>query len=176
MRIRLVILFLSLSFLVGAQDKLYPLIPDFGAVYAVPFAREKPDSSLKYKILVDINTTSEKPEIINENLENVAKIMNLHSLGNVSTKNLEVAVVLHGAAAVNVMNNESYNRKFSVNNPNLPLLAALKKAGVKIFVCGQTLFKRNINSMELAPEPIVALSAITTITTYNQKGFTILKY
>jgi intracellular sulfur oxidation DsrE/DsrF family protein len=58
----------------------------------------------------------------------------------------------------------------------LPLLAELGKAGVKIFICGQTVLKRNIDYHQLAPEVIVALSAITTITNYTIKGFTVLKY
>ncbi|MBY0482052.1 MAG: DsrE family protein [Chitinophagaceae bacterium] len=176
MRTVLGVIFFSISFFAGAQNKLNPVIADFGSVYAVPFAVEKPDPNLKYKILVDVNTGTDKPELVNESLENVARIVNLHALGNVSDKNLELALVLHGPAVFNIMNNEAYKQKFSVNNPNLPLFTALKKAGVKIFVCGQTLFKRNINPQQLAPEAMVALSAITTITTYSQKGFTVLKY
>jgi intracellular sulfur oxidation DsrE/DsrF family protein len=159
-----------------AQEKLNPLIKDFGTIYSVPFAEENPNPSLKYKILVDVTTASEKPEIINENLEAVAKIINLHILGGVPEKNLQVALVVHGAAAFSLMNNETYKQKYSVDNPNLPLLSVLNKAGVKIFVCGQTIFKRNIDHLQLAPEVRVALSAITTITNYSLKGFTVLKY
>jgi intracellular sulfur oxidation DsrE/DsrF family protein len=172
------ILFLMffVCFNVSAQVKLNPLVKDFGSVYEVPFAVEKPNPKLQYKILVDVNSASEKPEIINEGIENVAKILNLHILGGVPEKNLQVVLVVHGAAAVNLMNNSSYQQKFAVNNPNLPLIAALGQAGVKIFICGQTILKRNIDYHQLAPEVTVALSAITTITNYSIKGFTVLKY
>jgi intracellular sulfur oxidation DsrE/DsrF family protein len=153
-----------------------PLIKEFGTVYAVPFAVEKPNPKALYKILVDVTTASEKPEIINENLEAAAKIINLHILGGVPEKNLQVVLVVHGAAAFNLMNNDTYKQKFAVDNPNLPLLTALNKVGVKIFVCGQTIFKRNIDHLKLAPEVDVAVSAITTITNYSIKGFTVLKY
>lgn len=159
-----------------AQEKSNPLIKDFGPVFSVPFALEKPDPSLKYKILVDVNTAAEKPDIINENLEAAAKIVNLHILGGVPEKNLQVVLVVHGAAAFNLMNNEAYRQKYAVDNPNLPLISSLKKAGVKIFICGQTIVKRNIDYQKLAPEVVVALSAITTITNYSLKGFTVLKY
>jgi intracellular sulfur oxidation DsrE/DsrF family protein len=161
---------------VSAQEKTNPLNKNFGAVYPVSFAVEKPDPGLKYKILVDVNTASDKPEMINENLEVVAKILNLHILGGVPEKNLHVVLVVHGAAAFNLMNNFAYQHKYSVDNPNLPLLAELGRAGVKIFICGQTILKRNIDYQQLAPEVTVALSAITTITNYTIKGFTVLKY
>jgi intracellular sulfur oxidation DsrE/DsrF family protein len=160
----------------SAQEKFNPLIKGYGAVYEVPFAVEKPNPAFKYKILVDVNTASEKPEILNEGLEAVAKIVNLHILGGVPEKNLEVVLVVHGAAAFNLMNNMAYKQKYMSDNPNLPLLTELGKAGVKIFICGQTVLKRNIDYHLLAPEVTVALSAITTITNYTIKGFTVLKY
>jgi intracellular sulfur oxidation DsrE/DsrF family protein len=160
----------------NAQEKANPLIKEFGTVFSVPFAAEKPNPNLKYKILVDVTSGSEKPEILNEGLETVARIVNLHILGGVPEKNLQVAVVVHGGAAFTLMNNESYKQKFAVDNPNLPLLTALNKAGIKVFICGQTIFKRNIDYRQLAPEAIVSLSAITTITNYTSKGFTVMKY
>ena len=159
-----------------AQEKSNPLIKEFGTVFTVPFATENPNPSLKYKILVDLTTGSEKPDILNEGLETVARIVNLHILGGVPEKSLQVAVVVHGAAAFTLMNNETYKQKFAVDNPNLPLLTALNKAGIKIFICGQTIFKRNIDYHFLAPEAIVSLSAITTITNYTLKGFMVMKY
>lgn len=159
-----------------AQEKSNPLVKDFGTVFSVPFALERPDPTLKYKILVDVNTAAEKPEIVNENLEAAAKIVNLHVLGGVPEKNLQVVLVVHGAAAFYLMNNEVYRQKYAVDNPNLPLISSLHKAGVKIFVCGQTIVKRNLDYQKLAPEVTVALSAITTITNYSLKGFTVLKY
>lgn len=172
------ILFMLLFVVISAasQEKTYPLVKDFGAVYEVPFAIEKPNPDFKYKILVDVNTASEKPELVNENLEAVARVLNLHILGGVPEKNLQVVLVVHGAAAINLVNNAAYKQKFAVDNPNLPLITALGKAGVKVFVCGQTIFKRNIDYHQLAPEVTVALSAITTITNYSIKGFTVLKY
>jgi len=45
-----------------------------------------------------------------------------------------------------------------------------------LFVCGQTLFKRSIDSQSVTPEVKVALSALTTLTTYGLKGYTTLKF
>ncbi len=165
-----------LLFVANAQNKVNPVIKGFGTVYEVPFAVENPDPYLKYKVMFDLVTGSEKPEVLLENLESVAKLINLQALGGVTGKHLKVIAVLHGGAAFVVMNNESYHKKFGVDNPNLPLIAALNKAGVELFVCGQTLFKRNIDSQSVTPEVKVALSALTTLTTYGLKGYTTLKF
>ncbi|MEK7198684.1 MAG: DsrE family protein [Bacteroidota bacterium] len=52
----------------------------------------------------------------------------------------------------------------------------MQEAGVKIFVCGQSLNKKNIPIEEVTPEVKPALSAITTLTTYQLKGYAFLKY
>lgn len=85
-------------------------------------------------------------------------------------------MVIHGPAAQFVINNDEYKKKFNVDNPNVPLFKELKEAGVKIFVCGQSLNKRNIPKENVTPEVLPALSAITTLTTYQLKGYSILKY
>jgi intracellular sulfur oxidation DsrE/DsrF family protein len=85
-------------------------------------------------------------------------------------------MVIHGPAAQYVVTNEEYKKKFNTDNPNIPLFKELKEAGVKIFVCGQSLNKRNIPKENVAPEVSPALSAITTLTTYQLKGYAILKY
>lgn len=172
--ILLVVLLIGLK--ASSQEKLFPTIKGFGGVYDVPFAMERPNPALDYKILVDVNTASEKPEMVHEGLETAAKIVNLHSLAGVPQNKLQVILVVHGAAAINLVNNTIYKQKFAVENPNLPLLTELGKAGVKIYICGQTIQKRNIDYHQLAPEVTVALSAITTITNYTILGYTLMKY
>jgi len=46
----------------------------------------------------------------------------------------------HGAAINAILDDAHYKEKFGVSNPNLKVLAELKKSGVKLFVCGQNLF------------------------------------
>lgn len=161
---------------VNAQTKVNPVVKNFGTVSEVPFAVEKPDPKVDYKIVVEVSSDNSKPETIHEFFEKVAAVVNLHALGGVSANKLHVVMVIHGPAAQYIVNNESYQKKYNVNNPNLTLFTALKEAGVKIVVCGQSLFKRNIDHKTVAPEIDVALSAITTLTTYQLKGYAFLKY
>ena len=159
-----------------AQNKVNPVIRNFGTVNEVPYAVEKPDPKLDYKIVVEVSSDNPKPEAVHEFFEKVAAVVNLHALGGVPANKRHIVMVIHGPAAQYIVNNEAYQKKFNTNNPNLPLFTALKDAGVKIFVCGQSVIKRNIDPVTIAPEVKVSLSAITTLTTYQLKGYSLLKY
>lgn len=159
-----------------AQVKVNPVIKNFGTVTEVPFSIENPDSKLDYKIIVEVSSDNPKPETVHEFFDKVAAVVNLHALGGVRSNKLHVVMVIHGPAAQYVINDESYQKKFGKDNPNIPLFKELEEAGVKIFVCGQSLNKRNIPVATVAREVKPALSAITTLTTYQLKGYAMLKY
>jgi len=162
--------------LATAQNKVNPVIKKFGTITEVPFSVENPDTKLDYKIIVEVSSDNAKPETVHEFFDKVASVVNLHALGGVAANKLHVVMVIHGPAAQFVVNNEEYRKKFTTDNPNIPLFKELTDAGVKIFVCGQSLNKRNIAKESVTPEVKPALSAITTLTTYQLKGYSVLKY
>ena len=161
---------------VNAQTKVNPVIKHFGTVTEVPFSVENPDPKMDYKVIVEVSSDNTKPETVHEFFDKVAAVVNLHALGGVPANKFHLILVIHGPAAQFVINNEEYKKKFNIDNPNVPLFKELKDAGVKIFVCGQSLNKRNIPKENVTPEVSPALSAITTLTTYQLKGYSILKY
>ena len=165
---------ISVSF---AQDnKVNPIIKDFGSVYEIPDAVEKPDPKLNYKLLVDLAMASSKPDTINLGIEKACTLLNLHGIGGVPKEKIKMIMVVHNAAGYTVMNNEAYRARYKVDNPNLPMINALLDAGVKIVVCGQTLKKRGIDPATLTPGVGVATSALTTMTTYQLKGYVTIKW
>lgn len=161
---------------VHAQTPVNPIIKNFGTVNEVPYAVERPDAKMEYKIVIEVISDNPKPAALHEFFEKAAAVVNLHALGGVPAKKMHVVMVIHGPAAQYIVDNVRYQQKFGTDNPNLPLFTALKEAGVKIFVCGQSLIKRKIDPATIAPEISVALSAITTVTTYQLKGYALLKY
>ncbi|MEL7004959.1 MAG: DsrE family protein, partial [Bacteroidota bacterium] len=82
----------------------------------------------------------------------------------------------HGPMTYTLMNNQAYKEKFSVDNPNIELIKALKKANVKITVCGQSMIGRDVGHDQLLDEVEVATSMLTTVTTYQLKGYAMLKF
>ncbi len=162
---------LFISFGVLSQRKVNPIIKSFGGIYDLPFAEEKVDPSLDYNIVVEVVTVNNGPDEINWALNNVARMLNLHAMAGVPREKLHVVLGIHGGAAFSVMDNEAYRKKYNTDNPNLELYKALEEAGVKMFVCGQSLLARDINQDRVVPQVKIASSMLTTMTTYQLKGY-----
>jgi len=159
-----------------SPKKVNPVIKSQGGVFEVPFAVEKPDPSLTYNLVIEIERPSDKPDTINWALNNVARLLNLHAVGGVPPSRMNVVLAIHGGAAYTTMNNEQYRAKYKVDNPNLELYRELQAAGVKMFICGQSILVRNIDRDRLVPEVKPAVSMLTTLTTYQLRGYAYLKF
>ena len=159
-----------------APSRVNPVIKSQGGIFEVPYAVEKPDPTLTYSIVIEVERESDKPDTINWALNNVARLLNLHSVGGVAAKNMNVVLAIHGGATYTTMNNEAYRSKYKMDNPNLKLYEELQAAGVRIFVCGQSLINRKVDRTRLVPEVKVALSMLTTVTTYQTRGYAYLKF
>lgn len=159
-----------------AQTKVNPVIKSYGQVFQIPAADHKPDPSIKYKILVELTENASKPDSLNEYLEALATLINLHAAEGVPKENIQMAVVLRKMATYGVFGNELYKEKFKCDNPNMQLLKELMDAGVEFYVCGQTMLKRNIDTKKLAPGTKIASSGLTTISTYQLQGYTMIKF
>ena len=167
---------LGVSVSAFAQSRMHPVVKSYGGIFDIPYAEEKPDPTLDYKIIIEIATASDKPDSTNWALYNVARLINLHVMGGVPKEKLHVVLAIHGGAAFSVMNNEAYKAKYGVDNPTLKLFKELDQAGVKMFVCGQSILARNIDRFKMVPEVKVASSMLTTMTTYQLKGYAALKF
>lgn len=167
---------LLVSFSLSAQTRLFPLIKNYGGIFEVPDAVEKPDPNLDYKIVVELTSGSEKPGELNSSLNNIARLINLHAIGGVAKEKLTIVVAIHGEASYSIMNNEAYQMKYKTANPNLELYEELQEAGVKLFICGQSLIGRSIDRAKIVPQVEIATSMLTTITTHQLRGYAVLKF
>ena len=100
----------------------------------------------------------------------------IHAAEGVPKENIQMVVILRKMATYAVFDNELYKEKFKCDNPNLQLLKELMQAGVEFYVCGQTMQKRNIDTKKLVAGTRVASSGLTAITTYQLKGYTMIKF
>lgn len=176
MKSLIVVCLLVFSSCAFAQTRINPVIKNFGGVFPIPYADEKPDPNLDYNIVIEIERPSDKPDTLSWALNNVARLLNLHVSGGVPKEKLHVVLAIHGGAAYTAMNNEAYRAKYGVDNPNLKLYQELNDAGVKIFVCGQSLIARSIDKSKMVPQVKIATSMLTTLTTYQLKGYATLKF
>jgi len=174
--------FLALSFLIissyisYAQESRNPMVKNYGGVFELPFEAEKPDPNLQYKIVLDIYSGADQPSEINPALFNAARMLNLHLVGGVPKENMDVVLAIHGPAAFTVMDNDAYKAKYGTDNPNLGLITELDKAGVKLYICGQSLLVRKIDVNRIAKEIKPALSMLTIVTTHQLNGYAFMKF
>ncbi|GAB2489362.1 DsrE family protein [Arenimonas alkanexedens] len=144
-----------------------PAIKEFGAVAAVPSAAPIA-ASTRFQVAFDVATAAE-PGSLNRQLESAARFINMHVAAGVPKENLNLAIVVHGGAAMDL----TRDAKFGSANPNAALIAALHEAGVSIQLCGQTAAYRDISAEDLLPGVTMALSAMTAHAQLQQAGYTV---
>ncbi len=164
------------SVLAQTPQLVNPIIKSQGGIFETPFAVEGPDPKMIYNVVIEVERESDKPDTINWALNNVARYLNLLSVGGVPASQVNVVLAIHGGAAYTTMNNEQYRDKYKVDNPNLELYQELKAAGVKMFLCGQSIINRKIDRSRLVPEVKPALSMLTTVTTYQLRNYAYMKF
>lgn len=173
-RIRIPLFLIVFSFLFiansHAQEAKHPIVPTFGGIYEIP-GSVQPEADQAYRIVIDLKTLQRDKESINPGLNNVARMMNLHGLGGVQKDSLYVAVVIHGGATDVIIDNDAYQQRYELDNPNLELIDTLINSGAKIYVCGQSLLARNYAMNEINPKITIGLSMLTVFTTHVQQGF-----
>ena len=160
---------------VPPSAKTGPVIRGFGGVYDVPGADFKPAGDITYKTVFSVRDTADTPSTVNRNIESAARFLNMEVASGVARDRIKAVVVLHGAAARDALSNEAYRTRFGVDNPNLPLIAQLREAGVDVYLCGQTAAARGLARKEVASEVKMALSALTVMSALGAQGYTVIQ-
>ena len=154
----------------GDADWIYPAIPGFGKVMPYPNAAMQPGKDVEYKVVYNVTERGE-PEKVNPALDKLARAVNIFASAGVPLSKLHFIGVIHGPATPSVLDNEHYKERFNVDNPNLTIIEALEKAGVKIMVCGQALAHNKIATDWVNPKVELTLSAITDLVLLQQQGY-----
>ena len=133
------------------------------------------DSTVEYKIVVDISSKSSNSKKMNSSLKEAARIYNLSIANGAPKENIKMALVIHGDAIDAIFNDQVYKKEYGIENPNTELIKTLKINEVHLYVCGQNLGYKKIPIESLAPEIEIALSAKTAFIVLDQKGYTYLR-
>ncbi len=146
-----------------------PLIEKYGSVVNLPRAKQQPrDGS---RIVVDV-TQGGEPDALNPAIEKVARFTNIYRGAGAKPADVRIAVVLHGDATLNVLNPDAYAERFQTNeNPNLDCLRELQRAGVEIYVCGQSLVRKDAQPADVAVVADVAVSGLTALVNLQSDGY-----
>lgn len=157
-----------------AQSPENPLIAPYGKIAPAPDAAKQPDPAINYRVAFSIAKPSPEPGKVNPSLDKVARYLNLLASAKVTPKKGNIIAVVHGPATDLVLDHRAFRAKHGVDNPNLALINALARAGAEVHVCAQALAGQKIPRSDVASSVTVDLSALTTLTTLQLKGWSVM--
>jgi intracellular sulfur oxidation DsrE/DsrF family protein len=161
-----------MTLLAGPDDfTTGPLIEDFGKT-AIVDTDVAIDKNHVLNVAFDVGKQSETGEI-NRSFDSLARFLNMHVRAGLKPENINLALVVHGKAAYDLLSNKAYDSRFLGDNPNQALLAALLANDVDIYLCGQTAAYYDIKNSDLQKGVSMALSAMTAHALLQQQGYTL---
>jgi len=164
----------------NAAKLMFPAVKNlWSGVVVVDGIDELPDPNLEYNMVFDftaIPTVGENKykmdsTEVNWGLTDIGRIYNLHVAAGVPQEKIHFVVAVHAFAARSFLKNEEYKKRFKIDNPNLAIIDELDKIGVKFLVCGQSLNWMGDKKEMLLPQAKVSLTAQTTLSSYQLKGY-----
>ncbi|WP_378172690.1 DsrE family protein [Aquimarina sp. SS2-1] len=178
MKHSILFLLLALPAVIFCQKefKTGSVITDFGKTYEVKNPDFKTDIKNDLTVVFDIGRSFGDSTKVNPLINTAARYLNMHTNAGVPIKNLKVALVIHGSAANELLNNKSYQEKYGIDNPNTPLISALAEKGVQIILCGQTAAYRNISKSDVHPNIQIALSAMTALVQLQNNNYRLINF
>jgi DNA-binding transcriptional ArsR family regulator/intracellular sulfur oxidation DsrE/DsrF family protein len=151
-----------------------PTIHDAGRMHAMPEAAYQPDTKATYKVVFGMTTGAAKLDQVHPALQRVARAVNLYVHAGVPLKQLQLVAIASGPATPMVLGDALYQKLHGVLNPNLPVIAQLRQAGVEVAVCGQALAEHGYPQDAIDAQVTLALSALTTVTELQRKGYALM--
>ncbi len=151
-----------------------PAIQGFGKIHELPQAAYQPEPSKTYRIVFALTKGSKDASEVNPSLDHVARAVNLYVASGVALTHLKFVAIAYGEATPLALDDAHYRAKFGVPNPNLALTAELRKAGIAVAVCGQAVAEHHIDYAWIDKSVTVALSGLTTVTTLEQAGYSLM--
>lgn len=150
----------------------YPRIHGAGGVLPVGPDALMPSTTAEHRLYVDVD--SDEPtrgNDINRRLHTVAKLLNLYALAGVPSDKVHMVVLFYGRGVDLALSDKAYQKKFGRPNPNANLIGQLRKANVKMVVCGQALGHQNFVEANIRPGMTLALSALTAREELQAAGY-----
>lgn len=148
-----------------------PVIKNYGGVAEVKQTHPLSGKE-QFKVAYDVADQGGEGKT-NRRFESLARFLNMQARAGVRPEQVKLALVVHGKAGFDLLDNNHYRKKFGSDNPNAELLAALQKQGVRVILCGQSAAYNEIDNAQLLPGVEMALSAMTAHALLQQEGYTL---
>ena len=139
-----------------------PVFEDFGPHAPVPGADVSPLD--RYQIAFDV--AAPKGEAArNRGFESAARFINMHVAAGVREDWIDIAVVVHGRAVMDLVAGKG--------DANEAMVRAMLARGVRFIVCGQTAAAYGVTDADLIEGVEMDLSAMTAHALLQQAGYTV---
>jgi intracellular sulfur oxidation DsrE/DsrF family protein len=142
----------------------------------IPNAALPPGKETKYQAIFDATRAAAKPTELVPAINMAASELNALAAVGAPLSNAKFVVVFHGPAVDGILDTEQYKEKFGSENPNLKVIAEMKKAGVEFFVCGQYLAGEKIDSKTLSADVTLAADALLVLMHYQNRGYALISF
>jgi len=153
-----------------------PAIEGYGKIHYVDTPAFKPGTTagVSNKIVFQINHNDGDIRKPNLGLERVARVTNLYYAAGVPLDQLKFVVSINGDAVSSALNNDQFSKAYGVDNPNLKLISELKKAGVQVTICDQSVAFHQLDRNWIDPMVTHTISSGTTVATLENSGYAFL--
>lgn len=152
-----------------------PVVPEVSGYIDIPGAALKPDPTLAYKVVFEARRGGAKPFELAPAIELAASELNTFVAAHV--KNFKIAMVFHSLAADDtLLDNAHFRAKYGVDNPNLPVLAKMREAGVEIYVCGEQLMSDGVDFKSITRDATIANDGLIALIYFENKGYALITF
>ena len=148
------------------------VISEFGNVAAVESDVAVPDGTV-FKVRFDVGKSA-NANSINTTFDSAARFINVNVAAGMPKENIQIAIVVHGSAALDVAVQEFYGAKNEGRkNASEEAVVTLMKHNVKFFLCGQSAAYQGITKKDLLEGVKVAPSAMTMHALLHKQGYSL---
>lgn len=154
-----------------------PVIPQAYGFVPVPGAAIKPDKHRIYRAIFSATAGADKPGDLLPAVLMAGTELNTLVVSGVPLSDADYVIDFHGPGALTgLLDNAHYRQKFGTENPNLPVLAELKKSGVKLYVCSQQMLAMRISFNSISPDVTVASDGLFVLINFQNQGYAYLPF
>ncbi len=147
-----------------------PVIKGFGQIADVPNAEPIP-KDMVIKMAYDVREGGVDAEV-NKTFNSTAGLINSLVDAGVGQERIKLALVIHGPAYRDILNDSAYGGQ----NPNVALVEQLLNNGVDIYFCGQAAVYRDVAPEDLIPGIKLSLSATAAHAVLQMQGYAVRPY
>jgi intracellular sulfur oxidation DsrE/DsrF family protein len=170
-------LFATLAAAADLPPPVKPVIPEALGWVVVPGAAISPDKGHTYRAIFSATAGADKPDQLVPAVLMAGTELNALAASGLPLANADFVIDFHGPGAVDaLLDNAHYQAKYHRDNPNLKVVAELKQAGVKLYVCAQMLLGMGVAFDSLTPDVTVASDGLVVLMTFQNRGYALLPF